>query len=320
MPLPNPPKEDFKDAKHLATDTTKASGHPEKNQPERLPATPDSNAVQDLADVLDGKYKERKESLRPLLNDASLLPKIDGTLDEIRADNLENVQKIASSGKIQPSFSPLNGGEGQVAAGVSSLELIAQINNSAAIKSGVQFGLWGGAVDALGTERHVEFAQGAMDLSKLGCFAMTEIGHGSNVQQLETTATYDPETKEFIVNSPTPGSKKAYIGNAARDGRWAAVFAQLYTPDSEESHGVHCIIVRIREEDGSDAPGVTTSDHGHKGGLLGVDNGMIVFDNVRVPRENLLNRFGDVAEDGTYSSPIESVSYTHLTLPTKRIV
>ncbi|EEI17052.1 acyl-CoA dehydrogenase family protein [Corynebacterium lipophiloflavum] len=314
MSLPNPPKEDVKDAKHLATDTTKASGRPEKNQPERLPATPDSNAVQDLADVLDGNYKDRKESLRPLLNDASLLPKIDGTLDEIRADNLENVQKIASSGKIQPSFSPLNGGEGQVAAGVSSLELIAQINNSAAIKSGVQFGLWGGAVDALGTERHVEFAQGAMDLTKLGCFAMTEIGHGSNVQQLETTATYDPETKEFIVNSPTPGSKKAYIGNAARDGRWAAVFAQLYTPDSEESHGVHCIIVRIREEDGSDAPGVTTSDHGHKGGLLGVDNGMIVFDNVRVPRENLLNRFGDVAEDGTYSSPIESKNRRFFTM------
>ncbi|WP_165164172.1 acyl-CoA dehydrogenase family protein [Corynebacterium qintianiae] len=314
MSLPNAPKEDVKDAKHLATDTTKASGNPESNQPSVLPSTPDVNAVEDLADLLDGPFKERKEALRELINDPFLLPRVEGTLDEIRADNLEKVKIVAENGRIQESFSPLNGGQGQVSAGVSSLELLAQVNNSTCIKSGVQFGLWGGAIDALGTERHIEFAKGAMDLSKLGCFAMTEMGHGSNVQQLETTATYDPETQEFVINSPTPGSKKAYIGNAARDGRWAAVFAQLYTPDSDESKGVHCIIVRIREEDGTDAPGVTTSDHGHKGGLLGVDNGMITFDHVRVPRENLLNRFADVAEDGTYSSSIDSMNRRFFTM------
>lgn len=297
-----------------SVDQKKVDAKPEKNQPATLPSTPDEAAIEGLADLLDGNYRARKDAIRPLLNNADFLPKIDGTLDEIRADNLENVQAIADSGNIQGSFSPLNGGDGEVAAGVSSLELIAQINNSACIKSGVQFGLWGGAVDALGTERHIEFAQGAMNLSKLGCFAMTEIGHGSNVQQIETTATYDPETKEFIVNSPTPGSKKAYIGNAARDGRWAAVFAQLYTPDSEESKGVHCIIVRIREDDGSAVEGVTCSDHGHKGGLLGVDNGMIMFDNVRVPRENLLNRFADVSEDGTYISSIESKNRRFFTM------
>lgn len=314
MAVTNPPKEDVKDSKHLATDTTKSNAKPESDQPAPLPATPDPAAVEDLADLLDGNYKERKELIRPVLNDASMLPKIDGSLEEIRADNLEKVKKIAATGQIQPSFSPLNGGEGQVAAGVCSLELIAQVNNSATIKSGVQFGLWGGAIDALGTERHLKFAQGAMDLSMLGCFAMTEMGHGSNVQELETTATFDPETQEFIINSPTPGAKKAYIGNAARDGRWAAVFAQLYTPDSPESHGVHCFIVRIREEDGTDAPGVTTSDHGHKGGLLGVDNGMLEFDNVRIPRENLLNRFADVTDDGTYVSPIESKNRRFFTM------
>ncbi|WJY68443.1 acyl-CoA dehydrogenase family protein [Corynebacterium auris] len=295
-------------------DQKKAQAKPEKNQPAALPSIPDHSAVADLADILDGNYKARKESVRPLLNNPDLLPKIDGTLEEIRENNLKNVQAIAASGNIQGSFSPLNGGDGEVAAGVSSLELIAQINASACIKSGVQFGLWGGAVDALGTERHIKFAQGAMDLSMLGCFAMTEIGHGSNVQQIETTATYDPETQEFVVNSPTPGSKKAYIGNAARDGRWAAVFAQLYTPDSEESKGVHCIIVRIREDDGSPVEGVTCTDHGHKGGLLGVDNGMITFDNVRVPRENLLNRFADVTEDGTYTSPIKSKNRRFFTM------
>ncbi|AWB84391.1 acyl-CoA dehydrogenase family protein [Corynebacterium liangguodongii] len=296
------------------TQADRKQAKPEKNRPATLPVPGDSAVAGVLADVLDGPYAEAKNKLRPLLNDASFLPPVEGSLDELRAANLEKVKAVAASGEIQPSFSPLNGGEGKVTAGVTSLELIAQVNNSVCIKSGVQFGLWGGAIDALGTERHVKFAQGAMDLSMLGCFAMTEMGHGSNVQHVETTATFDPETQEFIINSPTPSSKKAYIGNAARDGRWAAVFAQLYTPDSEESRGVHCFIVRIREEDGTDAPGVTTSDHGHKGGLLGVDNGMIMFDHVRIPRENLLNRFADVTEDGTYVSPIENPNRRFFTM------
>ncbi|WKD57321.1 Acyl-CoA dehydrogenase, short-chain specific [Corynebacterium capitovis DSM 44611] len=302
-----------------AVDVTDAAGaraeaKPEANRPATLPGTPDPSAVEDLAAVLDGNYADIKNGLRLFLNDPDLLPPVEGTLDELRAYNLGLVEKVAQAGRIQDSFSPLNGGKGQVAAGVSSLELLAQVNNSLCIKSGVQFGLWGGAVDALGTERHVEFARGAMDLSMLGCFAMTEIGHGSNVQHIETTATYDPETQEFIINSPNPGSKKAYIGNAARDGRWAAVFAQLHTPDSDESKGVHCFVVRIREDDGSPVEGVTTSDHGHKGGLLGVDNGMLEFDHVRVPRERLLNRFADVAEDGTYYSPIESPNRRFFTM------
>ena len=79
----------------------------------------------------------------------------------------------------------------------------------------------------------------------------------------------------------------------------AAVFAQLIT--GGECHGVHCLVVPIRDEDGNDLPGVTTSDCQYKGGLPGVDNGRIMFDQVRVPRENLLNKYADVAPDGGYS-------------------
>ena len=86
--------------------------------------------------------------------------------------------------------------------------------------------------------------------------------------------------------------------------RVAAVFAQLITEG--EGHGVHCFVVPIRDDDGNDLPGVTTSDCQYKGGLPGVDNGRIQFDQVRIPRENLLNKYADVAEDGTYSSPIEN--------------
>jgi acyl-CoA oxidase len=84
----------------------------------------------------------------------------------------------------------------------------------------------------------------------------------------------------------------------------AAVFAQLIT--AGEGHGVHCFVVPIRDDNGEDLPGVTTSDCHYKGGLPGVDNGRIVFDHVRVPRENLLNRYADVEPDGSYRSSIES--------------
>ncbi|MGY2060944.1 acyl-CoA dehydrogenase family protein, partial [Nocardia gipuzkoensis] len=171
---------------------------------------------------------------------------------------------------------------------------------------GVQWGLFGGAVENLGTERHDDVVKQVLSLDLLGCFAMTESGHGSDVANLETTATYDPATQEFVVHSPTASARKDYIGGAAEHARMAAVFAQLIT--GGEGQGVHCFLVPIRDEDGNDLPGVTTSDCGLKGGLAGVDNGRILFDHVRIPRENLLNRYADVEPDGTYGSEIENPS------------
>ena len=84
------------------------------------------------------------------------------------------------------------------------------------VKAGVQWGLFGGAIENLGTERHHKaYVQKIIDLDLLGCFAMTETGHGSDVQALETTATYDPATQEFVIDSPTRTSRKDYIGGAA---------------------------------------------------------------------------------------------------------
>ena len=95
------------------------------------------------------------------------------------------------------------------------------------------------------------------------------------------------------------------------------MFAQLITggPGEEPTgRGVHCLVVPIRDADGNDLPGVTTSDCGYKGGLPGVDNGRITFDHVRVPRDNLLNRYADVTADGTYTSPIENQNRRFFTM------
>lgn len=226
----------------------------------------------------------------------------------------EQLKIMAAQGAAEDGFKKEHGGNGDVGAAVTQIEMLAMSDLSLMVKAGVQWGLFGGAIENLGTERHHKaYVKKLIDLELLGCFAMTETGHGSDVQSLETTATYDPATEEFVIDSPTRTSRKDYIGGAAETARVAAVFAQLITPDGE-THGVHCFVVPIRDDDGNDLPGVTTSDCHYKGGLPGVDNGRIQFDQVRVPRENLLNRYADVAADGTYTSPIENPNRRFFTM------
>jgi acyl-CoA oxidase len=143
-----------------------------------------------------------------------------------------------------------------------------------------------------------------MSLDIPGAFAMTEVGHGSDVASIATTATYDADTQEFVIHTPFRAAWKDYLGNAAVHGKAATLFAQLIT--NGVNHGVHCFYVPIRDDEGNFLPGIGGEDDGIKGGLNGIDNGKLHFTHVRIPRTNLLNRYGDVAEDGTYSSPISS--------------
>jgi acyl-CoA oxidase len=263
-----------------------------------------------LRDVLDGRWAATRNVVRDLIDEESLVPRSGVSLDEYRALMLEQMAAMVPLGFPADGFRPEHGGSGDVGAAVTAIETLGYGDLSLMVKAGVQWGLFGGAVENLGTDRHHEkYVRGLIDLDVVGCFAMTETGHGSNVQALETTATYDAATGEFVIDSPSPSARKDYIGGAAEHAAYAAVFAQLITagPGEEPTgRGVHCFVVPIRDADGADLPGVTTSDCGYKGGLPGVDNGRIMFDGVRIPREDLLNRYADVAADGTYSSPIES--------------
>ncbi|HSJ10024.1 MAG TPA: acyl-CoA dehydrogenase [Longimicrobiales bacterium] len=197
------------------------------------------------------------------------------------------------------------GGSDDVAASIAAFETLAYHDLSLLIKYGVHFGLFGGAVFQLGTRSHHErYMRDMISLDLPGCFAMTETGHGSNVREIRTTASYDVASHEFVIHTPSPDARKDYIGNAALHGRMAVVFAQLDTPTG--AHGVHAFLVPIRDDDGNPLPGIQLEDCGVKVGLNGVDNGRITFDSVRVPRENLLDRFGSVSEGGAYTSPIAS--------------
>ena len=287
----------------------------EPRSPRRLPKTPKPSVATELGNLLDGPHAAFRQELRKFINDPELFPHPDLSVAEQRAHTFNNLAKVLDFGGFQKGLRRDNGGPGKPILSTFTLEGLAWVDGSLAIKSGVQWGLWGGALDQLGTERHIEWVQKAASLELPGCFAMTERGHGSDVQSLETTANYDPETDEFIINTPSDTAVKNYIGNAAQDGRAAVVFTQLMTPESDgRTHGVHAIIVPIRDEQGNALPGITLGDHGHKGGLVGVDNGTLRFDNVRVPRVNLLNRFADVDENGRYSSPIENPNARFFTM------
>jgi acyl-CoA oxidase len=278
----------------------------------------DNGTVAAVQRALDGRWHTVREEIRGRPDFAELRVHPGTDVESYRAAIWEMLARLARDGHAVHGFPTAVGGRGDIGASVVSFEMLAFADLSLQVKSGVQWGLFGGAIQALGNEeQHARFLPGVMDLSLPGCFAMTETGHGSDVQSVHTTATYDPDTGEFVVDTPTESARKDYIGNAARDGRMAAVFVQLYSggPGEEtQRHGVHAVLVPLRGDDGEVLPGVEITDDGHKEGLNGVDNGRLAFHGVRVPRENLLDRYGSVAEDGTYSSSIESENRRFFTM------
>ncbi len=256
-----------------------------------------------LRRALDGDFAAERAAARNAFPSANLLmdPQLD--VDSARQWTLARLHELSDAGFGSAGVPERAGASADPLAAVVTFEMLAHGDMSVTIKSGVQFGLFGGAVNNLGTKWHHDtFLPGITSMKLLGGFAMTELGHGSDVASLETEIVYDADSEEYVVHSPTPGATKAYIGNAAVDGTMAAVFGQLTV--GGERHGVHTILVPIRDDEGRDLPGVTTGDQGHKGGLLGVDNGTISFNHVRVPRRMLLDRYGGVDAHGNYRSDI----------------
>jgi len=262
---------------------------------------------------LDEPYPALRRRVLDLLADEAFEFPMELDRETYREQTLAAVQRLADEGLGGLAFPESTGGASEPGQAVTVFETLAFGDLSVLVKFGVQFGLFGGSVYQLGTSRHHERYLGPIARLELpGCFAMTERGHGSNVRDIETTATYDADTDEIVVHSPTETAGKHWIGNAALHGRMASVFAQLRV--GGEEHGVHVVLVPIRDDDGDPLPGVRIADNGAKEGLNGVDNGQIWFDRVRVPRGNLLDRFATITEDGRYESAITSAGRRFFTM------
>ncbi|XP_047324852.1 acyl-coenzyme A oxidase 2, peroxisomal-like [Impatiens glandulifera] len=264
-----------------------------------------------LSDYMRGKYVDIQERIFDYFNSR---PDLQTPIGISMDDHRELCYRQLVSLIKEAGIKPLRYITEDVEKYFAILEAVGSIDMSLAIKFGVQYSLWGGSVLNLGTKKHREkYFEGIDNLEYMGCFAMTELHHGSNVQGLQTTALFDPLTDEFIIDTPNDGAIKWWIGNAALHGKFASVFARLLLPTYDDKGvsdmGVHAFIVPIRDlETHQTLPGIEIHDCGHKIGLNGVDNGALRFRSVRIPRENLLNRMGDVSRDGKYTSGIPTVS------------
>lgn len=262
--------------------------------------------------VLKGEHAPYIDEFREFLSHPLFQWKITRDKDAFRAHVLEQVKLLAGKGYGAMAYDKEYGGIGNMPAYAGIFENLMFVDGSLTIKFGVQFGLFGGSIQNLGTKKHHDqWLKATGETTVLGCFAMTETGHGSNVRGIKTTATYVKETATIVIDTPGKNDNKEYIGNALH-AQMATVFAQLIVNGTNE--GVHAILVRVRDENGNLMPGVKIEDNGYKLGLNGVDNGKIWFKNVSVPRENLLDRFGSIDENGNYKSDITSPNKRFFTM------
>lgn len=262
--------------------------------------------VRALTAYLDDEHAALKTQIRAVLS----RPEFAYRYDLERAAHCDLILQrctLLAQHRWADALFPDADGRSDVAAFLAALETLGISDPNLLIKFGLQFGLFGGAIVYLGSTRHHRtYLPQVADMSLVGCYGMTELGHGSDIRAVRTTATYDVASGEFVVHTPEPSARKQFIGNAARHARMAVVFAQLMIDGA--SKGVFGVLVPIRHPDGSLCRGVSIEETGTKAGLLGIDNGCMGFDHVRVPLDNLLDRFGTVSRDGQYRALVRDPS------------
>ncbi|EAL65771.1 acyl-CoA oxidase [Dictyostelium discoideum AX4] len=286
-----------------------------------------------LRSILDGEFHFDRDRLRELFqssntfNERFLMEPL--STDEHREQTLQACLEI-----IQLQLVQLNDMEKNPKKFLSWFESISMCDPSVSLKFAVQYNLWGGTILFLGTKKHHDKYLSDIATGKLlGVFGLTELGHGSNVNGLETTATYDRNTQEFIINSPTWESQKYWPGNISKHGKMATIFARLLINDNDigsgsgsgdsgikKDMGIHAFVVQIRSESTSNnkygelLPGVTVRDISLKNCYNGIDNGGLSFNNVRIPRENMLDRFSRVDANGKYHCDLPSNRHFAMTM------
>lgn len=261
--------------------------------------------VDQMTAILDGEQSGIIENVKSVISRPAFKYETSTDIFAYREKVMQWCKILAKENLGNMAYPKAYGGGENIADYFAIMETLSLHDLSLVIKFGVQFGLWGMSVQLLGTEKHhKKYLKDIGTLKLPGCFAMTETHHGSNVKGLETTATYNHKNQTFAIHTPHPAAQKEYIGNAAQHGRMATVFAKLIIDGTD--YGVSAFIVPLRDENSKVIKGVTIGDCGQKMGLNGVDNGTIRFNKVIIPKENMLDRFASINDNGEFTSPIPS--------------
>lgn len=141
--------------------------------------------------------------------------------------------------------------------------------------------LGGAAVEAVGTREQklrflAKFSEGE---PKWGAMAMTEPGAGSDTSAIRTTATLDRDTNEWILNGEKIFCTNGSLALEASNG-FVVVWATV-DPAAGRA-GMKPFVVE------SGTPGVSIAKREHKLGIRASDTAAIVFNNARIPYENVL--------------------------------
>lgn len=267
--------------------------------------TKQSFDIQLMEKLLNNGQDEIINKVKSIISSPGFELDIPTDIGQFREKVLQWSKVLADNGLGAYAYPKQYSGKDDIQGYFAIMETLSYHDLSLVIKFGVQFGLWGMSILSLGTEKHyAKYLKNVGTLGLPGCFAMTETHHGSNVKGIKTTATYNHSNRTFTIHTPEKYDRKEYIGNAATHGEMATVFAKLVIEGKD--YGVNAFIVPIRNKEKQLLPGITIEDCGHKMGLNGVDNGIIYFDNVVIPYENMLDRFASINEKGEFESPIPS--------------
>ncbi|EOO01158.1 putative acyl- oxidase protein [Phaeoacremonium minimum UCRPA7] len=152
-------------------------------------------------------------------------------------------------------------------------------------------------------EQKKRFLEKAENYEFIGCYAQTELGHGSNVRGLETTATWNPQDKTFTLHSPTLTAAKWWIGSLGIAANHAVVMAQLII--GGKPYGPHPFVVQIRDlKTHEPLENVHVGDIGPKFGYNTMDNGFLLFNHLKVPHSHMLAKFSRIIpETNEYVRP-----------------
>ncbi|KAF8923758.1 acyl-CoA dehydrogenase/oxidase C-terminal [Dissophora ornata] len=287
---------------HLQVAACASQEEPRKKTPvesmaeEREKATFDSREMTYFLDGGEKFTKMRERFMMELERDPTfrMYDMYDVTKDEIRVRTMEKFRTIVHYVSAEP-----------VPIFTMRMQTISLIDPGFWTRFGVHYGLFFGALRGSATSAQFSHwvSKGALALNGMvGCFAMTELGHGSNVAGLETTATFDEAADQFVIHTPSVTATKWWIGGAAHTATHCVVFAQLMVRGKR--YGTKSFVVQLRDtRTYTLMPGVNIGDIGKKMGRDGIDNGWIQFTNVRIPRTNMLMKHTKVSRAGEVKEP-----------------